>query len=76
MPHRVTQHDIIESIIELRNVARDLRSAAGKPPVDGISPPVVLVQVVGLLAHAQYLETVAEELLALIPDRQVPKVPG
>jgi len=67
----ITQQDIVDSIVGLKNVARDLRQAVDGPTVAGVNPPAVPVAVPGLLAHAGYLDQVAEELQNLIPATKV-----
>lgn len=67
----VTQRDIVDSIIGLRELARDLRNASDGPTVAKINPPAVPVSVQGLLRHAVYLETVADELRGLVLDTDV-----
>ena len=70
----VTQQDVLDTIMGLRKVASDLRSATEAPPVKGLPPGTVITQISGLLANATYLENVADELRHLIPDTPV-KVP-
>ena len=67
----VTQRDIVDSIIGLRNIARDLRQATDSPLVKGVSPAAVPLSVEGLIRHANYLETVADELQTLIPPKKI-----
>jgi hypothetical protein len=67
----VTQRDIVDSIIGLRGVARDLRQATDSPLVAGVSPTAVPLSVEGLIRHATYLETVADELQTLIPTKKI-----
>lgn len=71
----LTQHDIVDSIVGLRELAKDLRAATESPTVAKINPPAVPVSVQGLLRHAVYLEAVADELRGLILDCDV-VIPG
>jgi len=71
MPRTVTQRDIVDSIIGLKQKAKDLRQATDSPTVAGVTPPAVPVSVKGLLQVADYLEIVAEELQNLIPPKKI-----
>ena len=71
----VTQRDLVDSIFGLRDMAKDLRQAIDSPTVAGVAPPAVPVSVQGLVRHAAYLESVADELQNLIPAKKV-VVPG
>lgn len=63
---KVTQRDIADSVSGLRDIAKDLRSAAAQP-----ENGQVLVRASAMINHAAYLEQVASELLTLIPDTPV-----
>jgi len=67
----ITQRDLVDSITGLRGIAKDLRQAVDSPTVAGVAPPAVPLSVQGLLRHAVYLETVADELQQLIPNKKV-----
>lgn len=71
MPKIVTQRDIVDSITGLRAVAKDLRRATDSPTVKDVYPPAVPLSIQGLLTTAAYLDEVADELQALIPDEKV-----
>ena len=66
-----TVRDIAETCMGLAQVAARLREAAGAPPVAGSQEHVVLANVQGLLADAQFIETVVSELGGLLPDEPV-----
>ena len=74
MPDRVTQRDILESIVGLRGVSADLTAAGAEETPEGAPNGTVLVTARSLDKHARYLESVADELLKLIPEKVV-KVP-
>lgn len=75
---KITQRDVAESAAGLQKAAYSLRSAAGGIPLghgpEGLQDPVVAVRAKALTDTAAYLETVAGELLGLIPEHPV-KVP-
>lgn len=52
-------------------MARELKEASRSDQVEGVSVPAVLADPVTLAAHAAYLETVANELMTLVPDEKV-----
>ena len=69
----ITQKDIVESIFGLREMAEAMRRATeDSPQVEGVTSPSIPVRITTVLSNAQYLETVARELTALIPDQPVP----
>ena len=68
---RITQRDVVETILGLERVAADLKSAASSPSLPEFETPTVPVQVAGLLGHAEFLSQAARELQNLIPDRAV-----
>ena len=67
----VTQQDILDTIMGLRKVANDLRSAAEAPPIKGLPPGTAMTSISGLLRDASYLDNTADELRQLIPDTPV-----
>jgi hypothetical protein len=71
---KVTQRDLVDTITGLRVTAGDLKTLAQQPPLANM-PGVVLAKTTGLLEIAQYLLTVADELLTLIPDKVIPTPP-
>lgn len=72
---KVTQRDLVDTIIGLTQVSEDLRKAAAGQPVEGQDPPAVLVELSGLEDASSFLKRVAEELKNLIPDKVVPTPP-
>lgn len=72
----VTQKDFMESVIGLREMSASMRRATEDGPlVEGVNAPSIPVRLSTMLSNAQYLETVADELLQLIPDQPVPTPP-
>lgn len=71
----ITQRDIAETVLGLRQEARSLRSAAATRPIPDMDEPVVVVKVSGLMATAEYLEQVAAELVTLIDDQKKVRIP-
>jgi len=71
---RVTQRDIHDTVLGLRQTAKALRDAASNTPLEGYTTPTVPASVKGLLDKASYLDSTAEELRLLIPDNPL-KVP-
>lgn len=71
----VTQRQIAESVGGLRAVARDLHEAADGEPVPDTRGKIVSASVSGLRAHADFLERVVRELLELIDDEEVIRLP-
>ena len=71
MAKKPTQRDIAESVTGLRGVAADLYAAAQGETVQDMEPPTVLTTVQGLTNAADFLTTVANELMELIPNRRV-----
>lgn len=67
---KITQRDLLESIVGLRAIAHDLRVAT-----EHAEGSTVEVSVRGMMEHATYLDQVANELAGLIPDRPV-KIPS
>lgn len=72
---KLTQRDIVDTIVGLRASAEDLRTLTRGTPVEGMTPTMVMAKVSDLQAMAQYLTTIADELLALIPDKEIPNLP-
>ena len=71
MPKTVTQRDLVDTIVGLREIAKDLKQAVDNPTVAGVTPPAVPVAIQGLIKHAAYLEGVAEELQTLVSPKKV-----
>lgn len=71
---KVTQRDIHDTIVGLRQTAKTLRDAASGTPLEGYKVATVPASVSGLLAQASYLEQIADELRLLIAPTP-PKVP-
>jgi hypothetical protein len=71
MKSRITQHELVETISGLRDTAKDLKEAASAVPLEGYQETVVAAKTRVLLESAGYLETVAEELLGLLPNTQI-----
>jgi len=67
----VTVTDLVDSITGLRAVASDLRQVSKGNQVEGIKYPAVLASPIGLAESADYLDTVAKELMSLLPDEKV-----
>lgn len=67
----VTLSDLIESIMGLRTIATDLRQVSTGVQVEGVAYPAVLASPTGLAESANYLDTVANELMTLVPDEKV-----
>lgn len=67
----VTQRDIAETVLGLRQEALGLRSAASARQIPDMDEPAVVVTVAGLTATAEYLDQVASELLTLIDETPV-----
>ena len=74
MTKRPTQHELLEIITGLRDVAETLREAAGGKPLEGYKEPVVAAKATALVRHAGFLDQVGEDLLNLIPDVPI-KIP-
>ena len=72
----ITQRDLAETIVGLKQAAQSLTAAASTQPVPDMGEPVVIVKVAGLIAVAEYLETVAAELLTLVEERPVEVKPN
>jgi len=73
---KLTQRDIVETIMGLKTVAEELHRASQGTPLEGMAPQgTVLAKAAALLAISQYLETVVEELKNLIPDKVLPTLP-
>lgn len=71
---RITQLELMETITGLKDIAQALREAAKGKPLEGYKEAVVAAKAMALVRHADYLEQVGEELLALIPDVPI-KIP-
>jgi len=71
----VTQRQLVETISELRKVARDLEEVADGEPLPETRGKVVPASRRGLQAFSDFLDRVAEELTELIEDKpvEVPK---
>jgi hypothetical protein len=73
---KLTQRDIVETIMGLKTVAEELHRASQGTPLEGMVPQgAVLTKAAALLEISQYLETVVEELKNLIPDKVLPTLP-
>jgi len=66
-----TVQDIVDTIYGLRDLARELTEASRSSQVEGVPYPAVLADPVALATHAAYLETVANELMTLVPAAKV-----
>ena len=71
---KVTQRDIHDTIVGLRQTAKDLRETASTAPLPDYATPTVPASVSGLIAQATFLEQTADELRLLIAPTP-PKVP-
>ena len=63
---KITQRDIAESIVGIRDICKDLRSVT-----DGQKGSTVTIAVAPMLRHIAYLDQVANELMTLIPEDPV-----
>lgn len=68
---KITQRDIAESVAGLQKLAHDLQAAASESTPKGAPKHTVLVSIALLKGSVDYLQTVSEELLTLIPEKQV-----
>jgi len=67
---RLTQQELVDSIVGLQGIARDLRQASQDATSRG-----VLVDPQGMMEAADYLMRVSNELQSLITIRPVPPIP-
>lgn len=68
---KITQRDIVESVIGLRDTARVIRSILEAGTRDRNGNVTVTIRPEGLTRQASYLDQVADELATLIPDEPV-----
>ena len=71
---KVTQRDIVDSVVGLRDVSATLRALLANGERDRSGNITITVRSDALSRQADYLDQVAEELTYLVPDKPV-KVP-
>jgi hypothetical protein len=62
---KITQRDIVDSVVGLRAIAFDLRQVTQKATPES---DTTMIRVAPLVRYIAYLDQVADELKSLIPD--------
>ena len=66
---RVTQRELVETILALQSLATSIRKTAGYEPLEDTIPASVPLPVSFLVDTATFLDQVVGELQTLIPDK-------